>query len=244
MTEQEWLASSDPVAMLAHIGPTASPRKLRLFAVSCCRAVWDGKRCRTCCGWGHYYPDGATGQRDCPDCRGTGRVGGLTDERSRRAVEVAERYADGLATAHDMWEAHRQAELALAHRARHSPGTGHADLLACHVAIPTGRGPELGTYFSRQEGPPPPAAQAALLRCIFANPFKPVTVRPEWLRWNDGTVRRIAEGIYQDRAFDRMGILHDALLDSGCDDDSILDHCKENIHARGCFLLDAIGGKC
>jgi hypothetical protein len=40
MTEAEWLACGDPEAMLQHVRKKASQRKLRLFAVACCRQVW------------------------------------------------------------------------------------------------------------------------------------------------------------------------------------------------------------
>jgi DNA-directed RNA polymerase subunit RPC12/RpoP len=37
---------------------------------------------------------------------------------------------------------------------------------------------------------------------------------------------RIAEGIYQERAFNRLPILADALLDAGCDAEDLLAHCR------------------
>jgi hypothetical protein len=84
-----------------------------------------------------------------------------------------------------------------------------------------------------------------LLRCIFGNPFRPLpTIDPVWFRWNDGTVPRIARGIYEGRRFGDLPILHDALLDAGCDDQDILDHCKApGPHARGCWVLDHLLGK-
>ena len=64
------------------------------------------------------------------------------------------------------------------------------------------------------------------------------------LAWNDGTVRRITEGIYEERAFDRLPILHDALLDAGCDNEDILAHCRSaGPHVRGCWVIDLILGK-
>jgi hypothetical protein len=64
------------------------------------------------------------------------------------------------------------------------------------------------------------------------------------LAWNDGTVRRISEGVYAERAFDRLPILADALLDAGCDDEELLAHCRsEGPHVRGCWALDRILGK-
>jgi hypothetical protein len=79
------------------------------------------------------------------------------------------------------------------------------------------------------------------IRDLFGNPFRPVTVDPAWLTRN---VIAIAEGIYEDRAFDGMPILADDLEESGCDDAEILDHCRSPAeHVRGCWVIDAILGK-
>ena len=84
-----------------------------------------------------------------------------------------------------------------------------------------------------------------LLRDIFGNPFRPSPPLPAAvLAWNDGTVRRIAEGIYEERAFDRLPILADALLDAGCDGEALIQHCRgDGPHVRGCWAVDLILGK-
>ena len=41
MTEAEWFACRNPNQMLAYVKSKASDRKLRLFAASCCRSIWN-----------------------------------------------------------------------------------------------------------------------------------------------------------------------------------------------------------
>jgi hypothetical protein len=90
--------------------------------------------------------------------------------------------------------------------------------------------------------------QAHLVRDIFGNPFRPVTVASSWLT---PAVRGVAQEIYNTRhlpqgTFDttRLAILADALEDAGCDQDDILAHCRsEGPHVRGCWPVDLLLGR-
>ena len=71
--------------------------------------------------------------------------------------------------------------------------------------------------------------------------FRRVPFQP---RWRTSDVVGLAAGIYQDRAFDRMPILADALTDAGCDSAGIVDHCRAGgPHIRGCWVLDLVMNK-
>jgi hypothetical protein len=63
-----------------------------------------------------------------------------------------------------------------------------------------------------------------------------LTLDPSWLTWHDGTVVKLAQGIYDERAFDRLPQLADALNDAGCRDTDILGHCR-------CWAVDLTLGK-
>jgi hypothetical protein len=86
-------------------------------------------------------------------------------------------------------------------------------------------------------------AQTVLFRDIFrCPPARKVKCNPKWLT---SDVLALARGIYDDRAFDRMPILADALQDAGCDSDAILSHCRDpqQVHVRGCWVVDLLLGK-
>jgi hypothetical protein len=80
-----------------------------------------------------------------------------------------------------------------------------------------------------------------LLRDVFGNPFRPITVNPSWLAWKDSTVVRLAQAIYDDRAFHNLPVLADTLEHAGCHDADILNHCRgPGPHVLGCWLLDVL----
>jgi hypothetical protein len=80
-----------------------------------------------------------------------------------------------------------------------------------------------------------------LLRCLFGNPFHSVSLDPSC---RTSTVLTLAQGVYADRAFDRLPILADALQDAGCDNADVLAHCRgPGPHVRGCWVVDLLLGK-
>ena len=85
------------------------------------------------------------------------------------------------------------------------------------------------------------AEHSTILRDIFGNPFRPVAFDPAW---RTSTAVGLAEAIYDERAFDRLPILADALQDAGCEDADILGHCRgDGPHVRGCWVVDLVLGK-
>jgi hypothetical protein len=222
MTEQEWLECTDPQKMLAFLRGKASDRTLRLFACACCRRIWHS----------------------------------LTDERSRRAVEVAEQFADGAATDEELDAAGAAAEAAMYHAAAAVYAVGDAGnvaMLAADAAIGAARRAAGGAHLAARSAAAlagehamaAKKAQCELLRDISSNPFRPSPALPSAaLAWSGGTVRRIAQAIYDDRAFDRLPVLADALEEAGCTDSELLGHCRgPGPHCRGCWAVDALLGK-
>lgn len=88
------------------------------------------------------------------------------------------------------------------------------------------------------------AAQAQLFHDIFARTNQPLSLDPDWLQYREGVVHKLAQSIYNDRAFERLPILGDALEEAGCNNPDLLAHCKDpGPHVRGCWLVDLLLGK-
>jgi hypothetical protein len=89
-----------------------------------------------------------------------------------------------------------------------------------------------------------------VLRDIVANPFCLAAFGPSVLQWNGGTVKRLAEGAYQERLLpaghldpQRLGVLADALEEAGADAE-LVGHLREpGPHYRGCWAVDLLTGR-
>jgi hypothetical protein len=155
----------------------------------------------------------------------------------RQAVETAERYADGQVTKQEM-------------RAALEPGL--AQLLAVQAVFRAASPQALMAAWAVTD-----ASRAlhggwvhddgvfcVLLRDVFGNPFRPAPLQRHWGTANAGAAVNLAGAIYDERAFDRLPLLADALEDAGCDSAAILDHCRgSGPHVRGCWVVDQLLGK-
>jgi hypothetical protein len=112
-------------------------------------------------------------------------------------------------------------------------------VLACGTREDVGRTPiEMLEQYAFNIYINPRAIVPSLLHCIFGNPFRPVAFDP---RWRTSDVTGLARAIYDDKAFERMPILADALMDAGCEDEQIISHCRgTGPHVRGCWVADLI----
>jgi hypothetical protein len=233
MTEDDWITATEPHEMLLFLrsGGKGSDRKLRLFAVACCRRIWSL----------------------------------LKDERSRRAVEVAEEFADGAARTEYLTDAYYAANVALLATDSTDQCYHAAASLACHVAYAL---PLHGCYCTSDAARATAdtvadatenaiaykaargeelAIQSHILRDIVGNPFRPPpSITKGILLWNGGLIVRMAQAICEDRDFtqESMGVMADGLEEAGVDDASLLEHLRgPGPHCRGCFAIDMLLGK-
>jgi hypothetical protein len=243
MTEADWLACSDLQPMLDWVRGSASERKMRLFAVACCRRI------------SHL----------------------LNDERSRQALEVAQRYADGLGTDDGLEEARESASDATGatHRSATAAGWSRITWIANAAANAAHSvcghwenwlsdtrlfetpgwsaralaGPEVEGVLSdlphREDFEAEQAIQCQLLRDLFGLlPFREPKLNGAILQWQEAAVIKLAQGIYEDHAFDHLSVLADAIEEAGCADAAFIDHLRSTgPHVRGCWVVDLILGK-
>jgi hypothetical protein len=173
-------------------------------------------------------------------------------KRSRDAVEIAERFADGLVSdkelnrAHSLaWTAYQKESSARLYGQRlgnHMIRTKSEDILYMVVVATNVTQPYRLERFRHQfQTIDAFIGSVSFLRDIFGNPFRPVALDPAWLT---STVVTLANSIYTDRAFDRMPILADALEEAGCDNVDVLLHCRgDGPHVKGCWVVDLVLGK-
>jgi hypothetical protein len=220
MTEAEWLVSDDPCSLLQIVRQSKpSERKVRLFNAAICRRFWD------------YLPEASQAILSESELIADGAVQKPSDD-----FELCKR-ANAVVAPFDRQYPRKQFPSAEVRIQR------DAAVAVCYAVIPNELFGAHGyfTDFDPLERRP----QSQIVRDVFGNPFRSLPiVGPFWLAWDDRTVPKIAQAIYDDRAFDRMPILADALEDSRCGNADILNHCRQpGEHVRGCWVVDLLLGK-
>jgi hypothetical protein len=222
MCEDEWLCSNDAGAMLSALGDGSSERKLRLFAVACCRRI------------SKYMGDDAM------------RLAINLAERhaeslaTRRELESKRRESTLLQPI--LLDSAFESALFLSREA-----FGDAAMAAWRPVLSDdpedyrGETYKLATATANASVDVERRAQADLLRDIFGNPFHPTAIDPDWLT---PEVVETARHIYEERAFARLSDLANALERAKCGNPALLAHCRAHAHhVLGCWALDSVLGR-
>lgn len=216
MTEAEWLVCTDPSPMLEFLQDKASDRKLRLFAVACCRRIWPlvtDEKSRQAVALAEGYADGLADEDDL--------------EAARADVNAVENVILYLLVP-EMWlssavdhatsnaaERHCQFSEATDFESAYKPER----VVQCRLLRDI-----FGNPFRTDAIDPawPTPTVLALATAAYDNRSLPA-----------GTL---------DPA--RLAVLADAIEDAGCTNADILNHCRQpGTHVRGCWVVDLLLGK-
>ena len=233
MDENAWLESADAAAMVSYVWNRIDARKQRLFACACVRSVWHNlrdERFRALVEISEEYADGrATGERLDRVAKALFEV----TSRSTFSEVLAESPLSAMVAARGV--GNRTASMCVAEALKYS------QLSSAPGVRPGGAGTVL--QFDPEAKATHARRVADLFRDIVGNPFRPVSLHPDWLAWDDGIVRRLAETMYEGRRYQELPILADALEEAGCDVPEVLEHLRgRGVHARGCWALDLARG--
>src|SRR5262249_28635241 len=176
----------------------------------------------------------------------------FTDDRSRRAVEVNERYAAGEATAEDVARAAVAVQEAMQKKwsevceARRVADSGGRDAALFHhhaqdleaefttywiaeqlgkvdVSLTAGLAAWGAAWSKVTTGQAEKQFQSDVLRDVFPNPFQPPSLTPAPL---PARVLDLARAIDETADFAALSALADALEQSGCTSEALLTHCR------------------
>jgi hypothetical protein len=227
MTESEWDSCAYPVAMLRALLACrkVSDRRWRLFACGCCHLIWD------------LFPD----PRNCDLVAAVEEFpdGHFEDPALERALVASSACESACRAEPAYWVAKH-----LGRGFYKFPAAVSAMSVADKV-LRIMADERVGETVAGSSGLPD-EAMAGLVRDVFGPVlFRAVSVRPNVLAWGDRLVVRLAQAIYEERRWGDMPVLADALLDAGCDNEEVIQHCRQQgaFHTRGCWVIDLLLGR-
>jgi hypothetical protein len=238
MTEAEWLACGDPLPLLESLRGTNADRKLRLFAVACCRRLLQTVRLHPWCLHGIEVAEHFADGKATPDELERVRQYPSPDWCLQNAPQFN---PDEITASGQPIQVTKIATNACWNAMEPENGVLLADCASTNAAwaatqpgtvMPDDGGASAALLAAEQ------VIQSNILRDIFGNPFRPGAVDPAWVT---STVTALVRRMYESRDFSAMPILADALQDAGCDNEDILNHCRgPGPHVRGCWVVDAV----
>jgi hypothetical protein len=244
-----WHAFRDMVGV---IGRETNSRKMRLAACACVRGVWDlleDPRLRTALEVAEDFADFRVNRQQVKATRQA--LATAIEEARRRVAQEKSRLPWWVHDSQDAetWLLRLAYELPIARDANLvtpllMTGDFNPDsLLTVAMAVESAAGKSADSPQTAWElGWARAQVHCAILRDIFGNPFRPVAFHPSW---QTETAVLLAKGMYESRDFGALPILADALQDAGCENEDILNHCRDakQVHARGCWVVDLVLGK-
>lgn len=179
----------------------------------------------------------------------------LPDENNRMAVEVAERFADGLVPDKERMAARNVPGVwavvkSAAARDGHFSRTARECAQIAQILVGNRWGQKCRDLNAGIEAhysgiAVEMSAQVILLRDIVGNPFHPIVLN---VTWQTTAVLTLAQAAYNDRILpagtlepERLAVLADALEEAGCDNAGLLGHLRgPDPHVRGCSVVDLL----
>jgi hypothetical protein len=243
MREKQWLRSTDSEQMLKSIWKQTSERKVRLYACAALRRIWHmllDPRLREAVETIEKFADGLAAREELD-------VAFEAAEKIRNQFSYVRSLGEDIAV---YWYTAADAVLAATQSSKNvfMKYNVRQVVFTCANAIEDANLGELPLISDRETClreierrhriANDILGSSALLREIIGNPFRRIQFER---RWATSNVAELARTIYAERAFERMPILADALMDAGCDDADILDHCRADApHMRGCWVVDLV----
>jgi hypothetical protein len=220
----------------ATVRTKVSDRKLRLFAVACCRRIghlMKDERSQIAVTVAERYADGLATNAE--------RQAAYQNARATRrgAHSVRHKWEGDDSFYVTYWACH--AAIAVIDPAPISVAQ-NAEQVAFEAATAVASAAKLTAPARPEARDDELATQRKLLRDIVGKVFVTSSVLDP--TWRSPKVVELAQQIYERRSFERMPELATALKEAGCDSRLVLNHCLlAKLHTRGCWVVDLILGK-
>jgi hypothetical protein len=238
MNETIWQSERDPLALLEALHPMRTlgsirpqTRQSRMYLLACARRCWQRLPgvCRTLAALAEVYADAPN-----------------EEEPLRAAIApIAEQLMNSDCELNDLLQSHLELTAI-----RDSFENNDEALSGLREPICTAVDPELRGLAALVHLPfepntpaftwvPRPLHSRRLIHEVHCNPCGQVYFDANW---RTDTAVSLARDMYDRREFSAMPILADALQDAGCDNEEVLNHCRDRrqIHVRGCWVLDLV----